>query len=467
MIRPKGKSLRIEQIAQSSQIQDWLAQFASGRDVAIELLMRLRFIGRDVYAEWLKTKLTSVVDGAAAVYVVRRLPPSVRSLWNSDGECSVRPPESAGSEDLVFSIVANLLKDPESTIVDHPSLEVLRETRIRQIILLDDSIGSGKRVADFIRRMTSHSSFLSWWSYGKIHLTVIAYSRMVEADETIIESLPGSERGLRTHPKSSKIRIVSNELHRKSFLQKRWGASAQLIKSLCLGETRIPSNRRLGYGDSMANVVFYHSVPNNIPGVLWFQNDDWNALFPARSLPAWVTSLLEAEAPRNLRVDGAPHVEIPDSATDLLRLVKRGIRKEITLAWRVGLDRGVVQGLMLQMRSRGLVNSSNRITQAGHSFLMARQHLPRNIDVDYNLYVPSKWCAGRETAQPSGLRFANAQLRTESETGAPVSDGEVGETSLERSDVKTALPSINVVAQHPSRSREGHDVSGPEGLKET
>lgn len=67
--------------------------------------------------------------------------------------------------------------------------------------------------------------------------------------------------------KSSKIDFTSEIVYDKDWLEGRWGENHQQVIQLCRSQTKIPTKRRLGYGGVMANIVFYHSVPNNIPGV--------------------------------------------------------------------------------------------------------------------------------------------------------------------------------------------------------
>ena len=55
---------------------------------------------------------------------------------------------------------------------------------------------------------------------------------------------------------------------------------------------------------------------------------------------------------------------------------------------------------------------------------------------------------------------------TESVVAFVTTDGDVGETSLERSDAKAATPPFSVMLQSPAVSRENHDTDGPLGSKD-
>ena len=48
---------------------------------------------------------------------------------------------------------------------------------------------------------------------------------------------------------------------------------------------------QLGFADTKGLLIFEHSVPNNVPGILWKESKKWKALFPQRAVPS---SLLKA-----------------------------------------------------------------------------------------------------------------------------------------------------------------------------
>lgn len=388
------KKLTVPLIERSEEMQSWLLQFCDdSRPQAVELLLRLQFVSRDAYSEWLKKAIASTVHVESAVYSVRKFADDVECIWDESGKCHLRPAGSLGSEDLVQSTIANIRKDCSVFLLDHPDIDTLRNKRIKKILLLDDSIGSGNRVASFLQRMLKNKSFLSWWSYNRVEFNVISFARMLEAEEVICGRLPGANRKPRKYPATSKIRFLSHLAYRQQGLEQRWGPSAKYLISLCSDQEGIPEKWQWGYEATMANTVFYHSVPNNLPGILWYQSDNWQPLFPNRSFPTWLSSLLEGCAGK-WNPDGLDNLNGVDSNCDkLLALVKRGVRREPKMAWDVGLDIHVVNQLMLKMRSLGLVTTNNRITEAGRSFLKTRTADQSAPQFDWSLYIPKTWCA--------------------------------------------------------------------------
>lgn len=388
------KKLSFENIDASTEIQSWLNQFQQDKHpAAINLLSWLRFVPIDTYTEWLKETILGLEASPCALFSVRKMSGRTLSLWNRSGRVISRPGKSQGSEDLVCSVISGLYKLDNTRFLDHPDLAVIRYNRIRHVVLIDDSIGSGARVVKFLKRMTSNKTFLSWWSSGYIKLHIVAFCRTVEAETRIIESLPGSNHHARKFPKTNKVSFRGQIRYAISDLMHRWGPMYQDIHSLCRFVTPIPRDRRLGYGEVMGNVVFYHSVPNNIPGMLWCRHRTWKALFPGRGLPTWVATLLGdgVVAPR---INKQKHVS--ELLLELLRLVQKGIRSETSLGQILGLDITIQKQLMLKAVGLGLMTNKYRITRAGANLLRKRS---ASTSPRYNreLYIPLKWCVGQGT----------------------------------------------------------------------
>jgi len=263
--------LSIEMIERSPEIENWLKQFPNGNQpAAISLLSRLLFVGRDLFSNWLKSILKTLPDSRCALYAVRKFDDTVDEYWDADGHPPGRPAESLGSEDTIQGILANVLKDHECPHLDHPSIEELKQQRIRHIVFIDDSIGSGTRVAKFVDLFFHNKKLFSWWSYGLFQVHIVAFSRTYSGESEIRDRFPGSDHHQRKFPKSEKVHFKGRHLFEDSHLSARWGSEWRRIVNLCDSETSIPSLIQRGFGGVMANIVFYHSVPDNIPGVLYF-----------------------------------------------------------------------------------------------------------------------------------------------------------------------------------------------------
>lgn len=463
MARQQLKNLSPSKIDASPEIQNWLSQFPEAQRTTAKLLLsHLRFVSRDVYSAWLQSVVAALPSGKTyALYSVRKLEEGL-PLWSESGEIATRPGDSLGSEDLVYSLVANLARANPQTLLDHSSLTELRDQKVHDYLLIDDSIGSGDRVSGFINAMLSHPTFLSWWSFGLVKIHVVSFARPREAEAKIIAKIKGSDHGKRKFRKSSKIDFTSEIVYDTDWLEGRWGENHQQVIQLCRSQTKIPTKRRLGYGGVMANIVFYHSVPNNIPGVLWFTNEKWQGLMPGRAMPDWLLALID-QTPLAAS-EGATSKS--DEVAQLLALIKRGVRSSRSIAARLGVDHKYAVGLLGGAQEVGLLTPQVRLTTAGLDIL-------RNADSnrvlavwDRSLYIPSSWCAGRATVQPP-IREEIASLGlVDSVEVSAFTDGDVGQASLERSDAKAAAPPFSVMLQSPAVSRENHDTDGPLGSKD-
>ncbi len=466
------KQLSLSQIDGSKQIQDWLGRFRGHREGAIEMLLRLRFFSNDEYASWLRKEIEQRLESPQAVFAVRKFEKKTKDtavslglVWNEKGITVERPAQSQGSEDLVQSVVANIKKNACDTLLDHPSIEELRQKRVRDILLLDDSIGSGERVADYITRMLNDKHFKSWWNYGFIKIHVLAYARTVESEAQILSTIGGSNHHRRKFPISSKVVFHGYIRYARKSARERWGSAWQHVFDAARSASGVRRDRQLGFKKTMSNIVFYHSVPNNLPSALWFDSKTWSALLPQRTMPTWLIQLLEGDSTSsNARgAEKTSKESVNSEAVQILKTIKSGFRNESRIAWRVGLERRIVVELLVKLRSLGLVSLENRLTEAGFQYL--KRQLPEQAEKRYNweLYVPSIWCAGRETVQPSGQGSLASLDQTESAEGSLDADGEVGQTSLEKTDAKTARPSLDVMTETPAPSWNGHDIHGPKG----
>ncbi|MEW6558352.1 MAG: hypothetical protein AB1349_13560, partial [Elusimicrobiota bacterium] len=326
------KQLTMESIEKSPEILAWLSQFSpENQIVAKSLLLHLKFVTRDYYSNWLIKSIESLpLDNVYAIYAVRKLSECQVCLWDCQGNVVIRPGTALGSEDFVYQLISHIVRSDAKKFIDHASLTDLKSKKIHNIVLIDDSIGSGDRISNFINSMMTNKSFKSWWSYGFINFHIFAIARTIESEKAIVQKIPGSDHGKRKYPVSSKIHFQSENIYSKNWLSRRWGNQYQTILDLCDLTKAINKKWRRGYDNVMSNIIFYHSVPNNIPGVLFFSGRRWKPLFQGRVVPTWLTSLLE-EASLISNVDYSKSIayynnNLSQNILYLLFLIKSGIR---------------------------------------------------------------------------------------------------------------------------------------------
>uniref|UniRef100_UPI0035644934 phosphoribosyltransferase-like protein n=1 Tax=Sneathiella sp. TaxID=1964365 RepID=UPI0035644934 len=347
-------------------------------------------------------------------------------------------------------------------LLNHPSLGPLKVKKVRSYVLIDDSIGSGDRVSGFINAMLKHPTFLSWWSFGWIKIHIISFARPRESESKIIKNIRGSDHGTRKFRKSSKIDFTSEVTYDTGWLESRWGENYRAIVDICEKRAEISRWECFGYGDVMANIAFYHSVPDNLPGVLWCHHEKWQGLMPSRAMPDWLLRLL-------VRPPADPTTKtgiIFDELMNLLKLVKRGVRSTKNMAIRLNVDHRYAIDLISHATEQGLLTSEVRLTATGLDRLKQSNRGDALPSWDHSLYIPSSWCAGRATVQPPIQKKLASLGSADSAQVSAFADGGVGQTSLERSDAKAASPPSSVMLQLPAVSRENHDTDGPLGSKD-
>lgn len=465
----QAKQLSVAAIDSSLHIADWLSQFPVAQQITAKMMLHnLQFISRDVYSSWFRKVIAELPSGNVyALYSVRKLENKETILWDEQGQIISRPGESQGSEDLVYSLISGAVRANQTKFLDHPSISDLRVKRIHNIVLVDDSIGSGERVSDFINAMLRHATFLSWWSLGLIRIYVVSFARPREAEAKIIAKIPGSDHGKRKHRKSSKICFISERVYSTDWLESRWGSDFQNILKCCDQPEISPFSSR-GYGEVMANIVFYHSVPDNLPGVIWCRDEKWQGLFPGRVLPDWLLALLDGKNNRG-ESEQQSRAGVSDEIIKLLRLVKRGVRSTASIALRLNCDHRFATALLENTQIMGFISEHHHLTKVGFD-LLKRFDVQRSVSTrDRTLYIPSSWCADQSTIQPPASGELAPSVWADSVEEISLADGEVGQTSLERSDAKAATPPFSVMLHqlsYPSVSCVNHDTDGPLGSKE-
>lgn len=391
--------LTLPKIEACRQIQIWLSQFSSeDQEIAKNMLLRLKFVSSEKYKSWLMSALDSLDPSAkCGLYAARKLGEEDSSLWQPEGMIIQRPGSSQGSEDFVYSIINNQSRIMPDVFFDHPSLSVLKRERIHHIIIIDDSVGTGGRISEYIKAFFHNKTLLSWWSYGLLKLYVISYSRSKESEESIMKSLPGKNSPIGIKKKVYKVEFISHDVFYTNSLNKRWGDECYSILDFCNRQKNVKKYIRCGYKKTMSNIIFYHSVPNNVPGIFWYSNEGkFTALFPNRITPEWMISLLENFSIRenshsSLSTCTSFHIQkVNPALLQVLRLIKKGIHVRKSLAYHLEIDPLLIDHYLTILQEAGLISLHNRITPAGVDALTSNRTYVKVLP-DFKLYVPRKW----------------------------------------------------------------------------
>lgn len=376
-----------QKISSSYEINNWLEQFSDSRTLAIDLLCQLKIIPTDSVISWLKKEITSFKDDKCALYALRKITERNQdeekdeNIWEPDGEISRRPGRSIGSGELIYALINSLTRVKDSGFFDNPSINILRKKKIHNIFIIDDIIASGGRASDYLKVFFKNSTIKSWWSYGLLKIYFFAYTISEDAKEKITSIVPGDNYHSRKFKLSEKLHFISHDIYKKDD-KRRWGDNLKSIEDFC--KSNDTSRMALGYQETMANILFYHSVPNNIPGCLW-TGKKVKPLFPGRIVPDWMISLLENDT--NTSNTSAVCAE----QLQILQLIKRGVKSANSLSKYLELDISIVEEYLGILRCSGFIDERNFITQVGCDVLF--NHTSPCIFPDFSLYIPKKWCA--------------------------------------------------------------------------
>ncbi len=385
------KSLSIDMINASPQIISWVSQFPEEKQIiAKTMLTKLSFVSRDTYSNWLLNELSKLPIDSHAIYAVRKLEISNLDFWTPQQTAVSRSSQTLGSEDLVYSIISNAIRGND-LLLDHPSIKELREKKIQSIIFIDDSIGSGDRVSEFINAFLKDKTMMSWWSYGILKIKIISFARTHQSKKNILDKIRGSDHFDRKFKKSKKTQFIGKIIYDKDWVKARWGTKYTSILDLCRETTQIHPFVQLGYGEVMGNLIFYHSVPDNIPGLLWADDDAWVPLFKNRAIPPWMLTLFDTE-----QGISAPQFSMEKVDTDLFLLlsaIKSGVKTLTTLSLRLNCDVKIAQSLILRAETANLI-ANGRLTERGRDFFFKHSKKLPIAKYNFSMYIPSSWSTG-------------------------------------------------------------------------
>lgn len=385
------KNLSLDIINSIPQIASWVGQFPPDKQITAKtMLSKLSFVSRDTYSNWLLSELSKLPAESHAIYAVRKLESSNLDFWTPTQTAVDRPSQTLGSEDLVYSIISNAVRGNE-LLLDHPSVEELLKNKIHRIIFIDDSIGSGDRVSEFINAFLKDKTIMSWWSYGFLRIKIISFARTYQSKNNILEKIRGSDHFDRKFRKSEKIEFVGKIVYDKNWMKSRWGGKYTSILDLCRETTQIHPFVQQGYGEVMGNLIFYHSVPDNIPGMFWADGDDWVPLFKNRAIPAWMLPFFDAEQKISVPQFSMEKVDI--DLFLLLSAIKSGVKSLVTLSLRLNCDIKITQALILRAETANLI-SNGRLTERGREFFFRHSKKSPVAQYNFSMYIPSSWSIG-------------------------------------------------------------------------
>ncbi len=306
-----SNSINSWELIHTEQGKEWLNQFKSiDQNIASAVVNNLTLVSHTEFERNLLSQLEALasgIKGTVGFFAIRELikrddnirfegeiGPFFSKFTKSNGKSVSLTSSSSdqGSEARVANIITRLSRTKVKKHLNHPSLEVLRTKKSDAIILVDDFIGSGNTVKDFLDSFWLEPTILSWFSLNKIEFHVVAYS--------------GTKSGINVvekHKFKPKVHIYRDAptFHSLTYSKDK----RERIRELCQEYGKIADKRRknmwLGYNEGMAAIVFEHGCPNNTPLILWQSNikgAGWKGLFPNRTVPSLTASAFPSKIVR-------------------------------------------------------------------------------------------------------------------------------------------------------------------------
>jgi len=175
-----------------------------------------------------------------------------------------------GSEGIIAWLITEICRENPKKFLNHPGPDKIRTKKVREIFIITDFIGSGKRVFEYLQAAWRIASVKSWRSYRLMKFEVLAYS--------------GTDVGIKVvkkHRCGPKIDVVTacptieTEFSHELAIE---------LRNLCRYYDPINHDDvdSLGFNGTGALIVFSHGCPNNVPRMLYKSGKRWKPLFPSR-----------------------------------------------------------------------------------------------------------------------------------------------------------------------------------------
>lgn len=289
-----------------------------------------------------------------------------------------------GSEAIVAQIIRQLSKANPKKILNHPSKEELRAQRCDSLMFIDDYIGSGQRVSDFIDAFWRDRTIASWLSSKHIKIQVVAYSATAQGLR-YLEFLKASPELIIYRDSATFITLPIKVERRDALL------------NLCekYGRKALKGRKHFwwGYQKSMSSLVFEHGCPNNTPAILWDPDDKkgkWVGIFPNRTVDTITASVFPPEivcgdpiqtlhdvGQTRLAMSGAlmRRGTVGSLILVVLGLIAKGQRKRSTICYATGLNSKDCELLLSKCIKWKFLTPERRITPRGLSELSAAKQI--------------------------------------------------------------------------------------------
>jgi hypothetical protein len=247
----------------------WLEQFPFvEREIGRQLLPSLRLVSHRQFETAVSNALIQLFgelrDENVALFSVVETP--------TEEDMEGPPRRVAGSSaDRVKSMNENLARVYGPRVQAHPTLHSMRAQRMKNIVLVEDFIGTGRRIATYLRD-EMEPTLKSWISYKWTKLWIVSYGGLDGGVRAVLHRGYG---------------LTQDRIRLATPVQKPGQFFTPLMWDFCRGYAKRTRREQIpmGFGGGAVGMIFEHSCPNNSPVVLWSNGPKYEPLFPNRGIP--------------------------------------------------------------------------------------------------------------------------------------------------------------------------------------
>ncbi len=257
----------------------WLNQFpAVEREVGRQLVRSLRLVSHTTFISSVGKVLDDLFqefpsDNFALFNVTEA------SLGKDEGDRPRRVPGS--SSDLVKNLNENFARLYGPRVQAHPTLAYMKTERMKNVVLVEDFIGTGGTIASYLRYELA-PTIKSWISYQWTKLWIVSYAGLEPGIRVVLQKGYGLN--------VDRVRLATAPQLRGQYL-------SPLMVAFCKSYAKRTSHARmpLGFKAGAVGMIFEHSCPNNAPVILWSKGRRYKPLFPNRGIPTELKPLFSQE----------------------------------------------------------------------------------------------------------------------------------------------------------------------------
>lgn len=377
----------------------WLSNFSRGdRASAARLIDSLKFVSGTEFRSAMVDMITHHIENLARLGPTAIHPVRNDKVFRKDPFAGERGLIGSGSALVVLNLAEEIAEAQGPLVSLAPDLSQLRDGRIRNIVLIDDFVGSGRSVIECIKLWRANPTIRSWTSYHLVQFHLLAFSYCTLGYKKLENSGIIPMQNVRTFSNSD------------DFSGAGWTEEEENeIRRVCSVYSNNVQNP-FGHGGAAALIVFDHTVPNNLPRILLQDKDKagnpWIPFFAPgdRRLDPEQAIELAGYRPYTARPEvirgGLGVVESELGIVDrdmftVLRAIESGLTIANQIQQKTFLTDFQVRVLIERATGLGLLGSRGTLTESGFEWLIGHRHVAAEADEhEPPYYYPSQLRGG-------------------------------------------------------------------------